>query len=401
MRHAIAHWLSSLALLSSPTLAQTTYAVGVRDVTFANPTSQGSTTLPTRVLYPATVAGSNTPLLQQSGGWPAVTFLHGFALLGSSYEALGRRWAERGFVVALGNTAQFDNLLQEDDGRAMFAALQVANATPGGPFSGGIDLGRVGLAGHSMGGGNVANVLAANPGYRCGVAIAPVQPRGNNGALVTVPLGIIAGDGDTITPPTTTAVPYYGSLSAFSQLKLLYRLNGDASHTNLVGLFVFGTTATEVFARSASVALGFLQHTLDGDPTGLELALGDDALAEPRLVACERRFERAQAWAAADLVLGATVSVRAGLEPGIGGLVAAPGPLVPPLPTPFGELLLDPSTALVLQVGVVGAERRVDATIAVPADPSLVGAVVSLQAFGAEPAQPLSLGGAMSLVVKP
>ena len=62
-------------------------------------------------------------------------FLHGFALLGNSYQPLGTRWAEQGFVVVLSNTTQFDNLGQEADGRALFPALLAANAAAGGPVS--------------------------------------------------------------------------------------------------------------------------------------------------------------------------------------------------------------------------------------------------------------------------
>ena len=375
--------------------------IGVRDVAWANPTGQGSGTLTARVLYPATVAGSDAPLAASASGWPVVVFLHGFALVGNSYQALGTRWAERGFVVVLSNTAQFDNLRQEDDGRALFAALQAADVAPGGPFAGGLGLARVALVGHSMGGGNVANVLADNPGYRCGFAFAPVPPRGGNGGLVTVPVGVVAGNGDGITPPNTNALPFYQSLTSFTELKLYYLLDGDATHTNLAGLFVGGATGTAVCERASDVGLGFVRHALDVDPTGLEAALGPAALAEPRLVVCERSFARARTWAEASLAIGATVRVSVGVEPGPVGLGAALAPLVAPVPTPFGDLRLDPAFAFVLQSGIVGPERRFDVGIDLPSDPTLLGAVVGLQAFGVSQALPIGLGGAIELPIGP
>jgi dienelactone hydrolase len=401
MPRRLAPFLLGLGLVLSAAVAQPAFPVGVRDLVLPNTTGQGTSSLAVRVLYPATAVGTNTPLLARAGGWPTIVFLHGFALLGNSYGPLGTRWAERGFIVVLANTAQFDNLGQEADGRALFPALQAANSAPGGPFAGGIDLARVALSGHSMGGGNVANVLASNPGYRCGFAFAPVPARGSNGALVTVPIGVVAGTGDTITPPATNAQPYYASLTAFAELKLLYLLNGDATHTNLAGLFLSGATATAVFQRAADVGLGFLRHALDLDPTGLEAALGPAALAEPRLVACDRAFARAQAWAAAPLAIGATVRASAGLEPGPAGLGAALAPLVAPVPTPFGALRLDPSLAFVLQAGLVGSERRLDVAIALPVDPTLVGATVALQAFGPTRTEPVWLGGAIELRIEP
>lgn len=392
--------LSDHAALA-PLPAQPPYPVGVRNVAWANTTGQGTASLAARVLYPATVAGNDTPLLPQAGGWPAIVFLHGFALVGNSYQPLGTRWAEQGFVVVLSNTTQFDNLGQEADGRALFPALAAANTAAGGPFAGGIDLARVALTGHSMGGGNVANVFAANPGYRCGFAIAPVPPRGNNGALVAVPLGIVAGTGDTIAPPSSNALPYYQSLTGYAGVKFLYLMNNDASHTNLAGLFVSGASATAVFARSASVGLGFVQHGLDLSTTALDEVLGPPALAEPRLVSLDQEFATTQVWVDGPLQPGAAVRASAGMEPGIGGIAAAFALPIAPLPTPLGDLRLDPATAFVLQAGAVGSERRLDAPFALPNDPTLVGAALGLQSIGPTRTQPLWLGLAIGLVVAP
>lgn len=403
MHHRVAALLVVLSILtaSAPLPAQTPYPVGVRNVVWTNTTGQGTAALAARVLYPATVAGNDTPLLPQAGGWPAIVFLHGFALLGNSYQSLGTRWAEQGFVVVLSNTTQFDNLGQEADGRALFPALAAANGAAGGPFAGGIDVARVALTGHSMGGGNVANVLAANPGYRCGFAIAPVPPRGNNGALVATPLGIVAGTGDTITPPSSNAQPYYQSLTGYGDVKFLYLLNNDATHTNLAGLFVSGASATAVFARSAAVGLGFVQHGLGLSTTALDAVLGPPALAEPRLVSLDQEFATTQVWIDGPLQPGAAVRASAGMEPGIGGIAAAFALPIAPLPTPLGDLLLDPATAFVLQAGAIGSERRLDAPFALPGDPTLVGAPLGLQALGPTRTQALWLGRAIGLVVAP
>ncbi|MEO6596520.1 MAG: hypothetical protein ABIP94_17350 [Planctomycetota bacterium] len=393
---------SVVTLLGLPSLrAQTSYALGTRDVSWTNSTGLGSTSLAARVLYPATTTATNAPLLPRASGWPTIIFLHGFAVVGNSYVPLATLWAQQGFVVVLSNTMQFDNQGQEYDGRALFGAAQLANNTVGSPFQGGLDLQRVALAGHSMGGGNVANVLANNPGYRSGFAIAPVPPRGSNGAMVTVPIGVVGGNGDTIAPPASNALPCYQSLTAFTELKFFCLLNNDATHTNLAGLFITGTASTAVFQRSASIGLGLLQHTLGVSAQALEQAIGPPVVNDPRLVSLSQSFANTQVWTNASLQLGTTVRASVGLEPGIGGIGAAFAPLVAPLPTPLGLLRLDPVTAFVLQAAVVGPERRADVTIVVPNDPTLVGAVVSLQALGPTTTQPLSLGGAIALAVTP
>lgn len=384
-----------------PLTAQAPYAVGTRDVAWPNTTGQGASSLTARVLYPAASATTNAPLLSQAGGWPVVVFLHGFAIPGTSYVPLGTKWAQQGFVVVLSNTSQFDNVGQENDGRALFPALVAANAASGGPFQNGLDMQRVVLAGHSMGGGNVANVLRNNPGYRCGYAIAPVTPRDNNGALVTTPIGIVAGQGDTIAPAATYATPYYNSLTAFGDLKFYYLMNGEASHTNLAGLFVTTAAGAEILDRVASLGLGLFRHALGLSPSGLDDVVGPPAQSDPRLVSLQQRFARSLTWTSGALRLGTTVRASAGMEPGLGGIAAAGGPLVAPLATPFGDLRLDPASAYLFVGGVVDASRRIDAPIAVPNDPSLVGAIVSLQAFGPAGISPLQFGGAIAATVTP
>lgn len=393
--------LAFVLVAAASLAAQAPYAVGTRDVAWANTTGSGAGSLTARVLYPAATTGTNAPLLPQAGGWPVVVFLHGFAVTGTSYVPLGTQWAQQGFVVVLSNTSQFDNVGQENDGRALFPAVVAANAAVGGPFQNGLDTTRVALAGHSMGGGNVANVLRINPGYRCGFAIAPVSPRDNNGALVTVPIGIVAGQGDTIAPATTYAVPYYNSLTAYADLKFYYLMNGDASHTNLGGILVTTAAGTAVQNRVASIGLGLFRHALGLQPSGLDEVVGPPAQADTRLVALQQQFARPLAWTSAPLRLGTAVRASAGMEPGLGGLGAAGGPLQGPLPTPFGDLRLDPASAYVFVGGVVDSSRRLDASITVPNDPSLVGAVVALQAFGPARNASLLLGGAIALGVTP
>ncbi|MBK8097346.1 MAG: hypothetical protein IPK26_09570 [Planctomycetes bacterium] len=329
-----------------------------------------------------------------------VVFLHGFAIQGSAYSALGNAWASRGMVVVLSNTAQFDNVGQEHDGRALHGAVLAANATVGGPFAGAFDVGRMALAGHSMGGGNVANVLANNPGYRCGLAFAPVLPRGSNAGAVTTPLAIVVGAGDTITPAATQAQPFYQAATATTGLRMLYLLDNDCTHTNVAGLFLGGGVGTQVFERATGVGLGFLRHFLAVDITGLEGALGDDARQEPRRVGTSLLVEQPQVWTWPAMQVGATARLSVASEPGLGGIVAAPT-LAPPTPTPFGELLVDRAAAFVAVIGIADSARRIDGGVTVPNDPVFAGMTLALQAFGAALGRPLALGSAVVATVSP
>jgi pimeloyl-ACP methyl ester carboxylesterase len=395
--------LSFLVLAAAPALpAQGPYAVGVRDVSLPNPTGQGSASIACRVHHPAASPGTNVPVLAQPGGWPVVVFLHGFAAVGNNYALLGDALAAAGYVAVMHNTMQFDNQGQEYDGRALYPALVAANQTPGGPFVGSLDMTRAGLCGHSMGGGNVGNVLARNPGYRCGIALAPVTPRGTNAALVQVPMAIVVGTGDTIAPLATYSQPYYDALTGWRELKALYVLNNECNHTNLTGFALFGTAASSpVFERAKSVALGMLLAWLSGNSSGLEAVVGLAARAEPRLVSLAHRWQRPAIWPAGILRPGAATRVSIGSEVGPCGGLAAATFAAAPLPTVFGDLLLDAATAFVAFSGAAGPEYRFDGSVAVPNTPAMLGLNVPLQAYGTVPGGTLALGSTALLHVVP
>ena len=90
-----------IPVLTAALGAQATYAAGQRDVGWPNLTGQGTTTLISRIHYPATTAGTDTPFLTRAGGWPTVVFLHGYATPGPFYGTLGAAFAEAGFIAVV------------------------------------------------------------------------------------------------------------------------------------------------------------------------------------------------------------------------------------------------------------------------------------------------------------
>ena len=175
-----------------------------------------------RVWYPAA-----------KGRFPLVLVVHGDHLASDfsdgGYAYLGERLASRGFIVAsvdenFLNSADGDLSaigvsrfgLQDDmEARAWLLlqhlrAWRAWNDRPGNPFSGRVDLGRIGLVGHSRGGEAVAaaTVLNRRPGYGFAIravgAIAPTddtfRPAGRPVALDGVDYLALAGsaDGDVL-----------------------------------------------------------------------------------------------------------------------------------------------------------------------------------------------------------
>ncbi|MDA0373236.1 MAG: hypothetical protein O2865_05595 [Planctomycetota bacterium] len=386
-----------IPVLTAALGAQATYAAGQRDVGWPNLTGQGTTTLISRIHYPATTAGTDTPLLTRAGGWPTVVFLHGYATPGPFYGTLGAAFAEAGFIAVVSNTALFDDTTQEQDGRALYFAVRSANTDPASPFFGAFDPARIGIAGHSMGGGNAANILSTNPGFRCGFGFAPRDANSNAARSVNVPFGMVVGERDSITPWQENALAIYDELVAYTGAKSLHLLADPANHSNVTGLSLPVGTSDPSFQAAFGVARGFFERFLADDPTGLETVLGPSTASDPRIVSIRAEIEAPQTWTDGPLQLGQSRRLSIAAEPGPCGIVTGAFPLSTPVPTPFGNLLVDPSSLYMAFSGFASAGRRFDVPLAIPSLPGLAGYTLHAQAFGRARDHALVFGARLDL----
>ncbi|MCJ0826560.1 alpha/beta hydrolase [Luteimonas sp. 50] len=159
------------------------------------------------------------------GRFPVLVFAHGYHQLPTSYTTLIESLVARGYavfaiaapgiaeVVPLGDGRIAPNLPLGDDGYSKFAQdiasavaeLPKLDATPGHPFSGHLDSGRIGVFGHSVGGAAAVLASARVPAIRAAANLdgdysgdaAEAQPR--------VPLLYI-----TTQPPNRAATPKSG-----------------------------------------------------------------------------------------------------------------------------------------------------------------------------------------------
>ncbi len=392
--------LSSLAglVLSGALLAQ--HPVGTFDVSWANPTGQGSATLDSRLHYPAASAGVGTRIATppNSAGWPVVVFLHGYGMTGNDYAHIGDSLAEQGYVAVMMNTAQWSYQQMEYDARAMHDAIEIVTNDPLNKFFDRLDDTRVGLIGHSMGGAVLAYVLhydlqqpLSNPGYRCGLAIAPVDPAlAVAGVQVRVPIGIVSGQGDNLTPPALHASPYYQSVTPLEGLKFHYAMGPNCDHLNIVGL---APNVPIVFDRVETIIHGFFGQFLKGSITGLEGIIGDDGQSDPNVAEVSVDTSIPQAWADSPLRVGQSSRISVAMEGGYGGLLAA-NTTSHPIPTPLGPLLLDPATTFTLSQQAMSNER-LDYTINVPNLPVLAGMTFAVQGGGTTVYSQFYMGSAL------
>jgi len=280
----------SLALTLSPGVARAQGAEGVsvtsRWASFANPTKSGSEKLTSIAWYP-NKKGTKTLATPPKAGYPVILFLHGYGGPAFAYPDLGKTLAKHGYIVIVSDTAITDPKPQRKDGTAHFAALKAATADEKSPWYGAFDMSRVGIAGHSMGGGSTAHVLANNPGYKAGFCFAPWQGGlafETSGPKITVPVGILQGEGDRRLAWRGTGKKLFDALSPKLPGSFFYLMNTDMTHQNLARLGFRSASAADkqIFRDSMELCAAFFDKHIRGKKDRLE-ALLDNRNKQRRL----------------------------------------------------------------------------------------------------------------------
>jgi dienelactone hydrolase len=230
---ALSLTLSLCFLLSPAVLAEDTGSAS-RNEAFKNPTNEGTPQLKSIVWYP-TKGDSKDLATAPEDGFSVLVFLHGRGGPAMVYTPLAKAFTKLGYVVVLSDTALRDAKKQVQDGKALFKALEIANNEDGSFWKEALNMKRVGLSGHSMGGGSTAHILAANPGYAAGFCFAPwqgFQSFAGNAKSIKAPIGIVHGKGDKVLNWKATGKRLYDSLSADCD-RFLYLMDETVNHYNI------------------------------------------------------------------------------------------------------------------------------------------------------------------------
>lgn len=369
-------------LLAGLAPAQTSHAVGYRDLSLAN-TGAGSKQLKTRVFYPATKTGAGTPLVTSNTGWPTCVLLHGFDKLGRQYLELGFELASHGFVVFTPDTAPKDLALQIQDAIALHGALATLSKDKRSFLVGQIRVDRLALLGHSTGASNVAHVLAKNPGYIAGVAYGPYRGvkldyTKKASAKVTVPMLVIGGTGEKITPWKPHVLGFYDELTARLPFRELLLFNDDANHFNIVA-WVLGKNPRdkEVFLATHRVVRAFLRATIEGKLDALDRAYGLSARKEKRLRQIRLDVKDPLLFRTGSSAIGRRSDFQLAARPGTTLWLFSLRPAR--LKTQWGTLGLDPLLLGILGTNLTPKDSFQDLPLTVPKDPLLKGLVFYFQ----------------------
>lgn len=142
---------------------------------------------------------------------PIILWGNGTGASPTTYGSLLKHWASHGFVVAAANTSNAGT------GTAILNCLdhlERENNSSRGTYAGKLNVGRVGVSGHSQGGGGT---IMAGQDSRITVT-APMQPytiglghRSSSQSRQNGPMFLMTGGRDTIASPTLNARPVYNS----------------------------------------------------------------------------------------------------------------------------------------------------------------------------------------------
>lgn len=189
------------------------------------------------------------PTSTADGTFGAVVISPGFTAYQSSISWLGPRLASQGFVVFTIDT--LTTLDQPDSrGRQLLSALDYL--TKSSSVRGRIDASRLGVMGHSMGGGGSLEAAKSRTSLKAAIPLTGWNLDTTWPELRT-PTLVVGADGDTVAPVASHSEPFYQSLPG-SLDKAYLELNG-ASH------FTPNSSNTTI----AKYSISWLKRFIDND----------------------------------------------------------------------------------------------------------------------------------------
>ncbi|MDN3293361.1 dienelactone hydrolase family protein [Streptomyces ficellus] len=174
------------------------------------------------------------PTTTSDGTFGAVAISPGFTGTQSSIAWLGPRLASQGFVVITIDT--LSTLDQpESRGRQLLAALD--HLTQRSTVRSRIDSTRLGVMGHSMGGGGSLEAAKSRPSLQAAIPLTGWNTDKTWPELRT-PTLIVGADGDTVAPVSSHSEPFYESLpgtldKAYLELNNASHLTPNTSNTTI------------------------------------------------------------------------------------------------------------------------------------------------------------------------
>ena len=235
--------------------------------------------IPCVVWYPAEESGAEA--IPLGGDFPVFIMAHGFLMSATDYEDLALLLVNSNYVFVALDTEQ--GLMPDHESFGLDLSF-VANQIVGGVSLGFLDeslSGRVAIGGHSMGGGASWLAAAQTSSIDAVVAMAPADTDPSAilaGENITIPVLVISGAADTVTPPETQHEPIYNS-AVNSSCRAFVSIE-DAGHCGFadtgtlcnLGEFGFsGLSQEDQLELSVRCIVPWLDYFVNDFTLGLEL----------------------------------------------------------------------------------------------------------------------------------
>ncbi|HMJ15638.1 MAG TPA: hypothetical protein VK524_29680 [Polyangiaceae bacterium] len=210
--------------------------------------------------------------------FPAVAMAPGFSETRQIFENWGRFLSSHGFVVLT-----FDTNAGSDSpdvrANALSAALNVIrgeNSRGGSPLNGKVDVNRMAIMGHSMGGGGTFILASRNP---AGVLAAiPLHPWGGLGlGSIRVPTLVFAAQGDQIAGATAQAWNPYNQIPFTTKKAYIEFAGASALQEHFVANNPLGELPSQKIVAKAS--LSWLRAYVTGDTRYLQYIRQDGVMS--------------------------------------------------------------------------------------------------------------------------
>ena len=212
------------------TAAANPYERGPAPTTASVEATRGSYAIATTTVARSAVSGFGGgtiyyPTSTADGTFGGVAISPGFTASQSSVAWLGPRLASQGFVVF---TIDTTSTLDQPDSRGAQLLAALDYLTGASSVRSRVDATRLGVMGHSMGGGGSLAAARTRPALQAAIPMTPWHTT-KSWTTVRVPTLIIGAESDTTAPVSQHAEPFYTSLTSASD-KAYLELN-NASHS--------------------------------------------------------------------------------------------------------------------------------------------------------------------------
>ncbi|MEV4315000.1 dienelactone hydrolase family protein [Actinocrispum sp. NPDC049592] len=189
------------------------------------------------------------PTSTSEGTFGAVVISPGFTARQSSIAWYGPRIASQGFVVITIDTL---STLDSPDSRSTQLLAALDYLVQRSAVSTRIDGSRLGVMGHSMGGGGTLRAAATRPALQAAIPLTPWHTT-KSWPSVKVPTMVIGAENDTTAPVASHAEPFYQSLTSAPD-KAYLELN-NAGHS----------APTSANTTIAKYSISWLKRFIDND----------------------------------------------------------------------------------------------------------------------------------------